>query len=196
MAQALRKEEYFTYADYCMWDDDMRWELIEGKPYAMAPAPMWEHQSVSQLITRRLGNFLEGKQCKVFAAPFDVRLNADTYDDTVVQPDIVVICDRSKLKGTGCAGAPDMVVEVLSPSTVSRDTHIKFRLYQNAGVREYWTVNIEAKTVLVHILDNGRYYTSSYGDTDSVPVHIFEGCAIELREVFADLGDSGTQENG
>ena len=194
MSQPLLKEEYYTYADYFKWDDGKRWELIEGKPYAMSPAPTWGHQGVQYEIARQLGNFLHGKPCKVFTAPFDVRLNADTGDDTVVQPDIVVICDRSKLIGTGCVGAPDMAVEVLSPSTAYHDTHVKFRLYHNAGVREYWIVNMNTQTVHVYILENGRYYTTSYGNTDVAPVSILEGCEIDLREVFADAGETESQE--
>jgi len=190
MAEPLRKEEYYTYADYYKWDDDKRWELIEGKPYAMSPAPSWGHQSTGMQIAIRIGSYLKGRQCIVFMAPFDVRLNADTHDDTVVQPDIVVICDRAKLKGTGCVGAPDMAVEVLSPSTAYRDMHVKLRLYRDAGVREYWIVNIETKMVHTYILDNGRYYAASYGETDVVPVHILEGCMIDLNEVFADIGDN------
>jgi len=184
--EALRKEaEHYTYADYCKWDDDERWELINGEAYAMAPAPAWEHQDVSGNLFLQLRQFLDGKPCKVFAAPFDVRLNADSYDDTVVQPDIVVICDRAKLSGTGCVGAPDMVIEILSPSTTRHDTHTKFRLYQEFGVREYWIVNPDAKTLTVHVLENGKYYTSTYTDTDIAPVHVLEGCEIVLEKVFA-----------
>lgn len=194
MTQELLNEEYYTYFDYSKWDDGERWELIEGKPHAMSPAPSWIHQGVSLQIARRIGNYLEGKQCKVFVAPFDVRLNAETGDDTVVQPDIIVICDRTKLVGTGCVGAPDMVVEVLSPTSAHRDIYVKFRLYQQFGVREYWIVNTDAMTVQAHVLENGRYYTTCYGNNDSAPVHILDGCTIDLQEVFADTGISSAQE--
>jgi Uma2 family endonuclease len=183
--EALLKDQRYTYADYCTWDDSERWELIDGIPYAMS-SPTWEHQGVSSELSRQIGNFLRDKPCKVFAAPFDVRLNADTYDDTVVQPDIVVICDRSKLSGTGCVGAPEMVIEILSPSTARRDKLVKFQQYRKAGVREYWIVDSDSKTVAAHILENDEYITRAYGETDNAPVHILEGCTIELSYVFAE----------
>jgi len=97
MAQPMRSEEHYTYADYCKWDDDNRWELIDGIPYMMAPAPTDEHQGISAELSRQIGNFLQNKPCKVRTAPYDVRLNAEEGDDTVVQPDIVVICDSNKI---------------------------------------------------------------------------------------------------
>jgi len=185
MMDALRKEEdYFTYADYCTWNDDKRWELIDGSAYLMSPAPAWSHQEVSGNLFLQIANFLKGKQCKVFAAPFDVRLNAETRDDTVLQPDIVVICDRSKLLGTGCIGAPDMVVEIISPGTARRDRSEKFMLYQRSGVREYWIVDSDTKTLQAHVLENGRYFVTSYTEADNAPVHVLEGCIINLADVF------------
>ena len=181
-----KEEERFTYSDYCTWDDGERWELIDGYAYAMSPAPSWIHQSYSMALLLKIGAFLEGKPCMVFHAPFDVRLNAESYDDTVVQPDIVVICDKSKISGTGCIGAPDMVIEILSPSTAAHDRFLKFRTYLRAGVREYWIVDPDTKTVTVHILKNGEYTTNVYDDADSAPVHVLEGLTIELKDIFAD----------
>jgi len=181
---ALRKEEHYTYNDYSSWDDGIRYELIDGAVYAMSPAPSSAHQGVSMALSIQLGSYLKGKPCKVFAAPFDVRLNADTFDDTVVQPDIVVICDQEKLSGTGCTGAPDLVIEITSPSTARNDRLIKFNLYQQYGVREYWIVDPDTKSVTVHILESGKYITSAYADTDSVAVHVLDGCTIDLTEVF------------
>ena len=183
--EALREEkQYYTYADYCTWPDGERWELIDGKAFAMAPAPSVGHQGVSSNIHGQFYNFLKGKPCKVFHAPFDVRLNADTYDDTVVQPDLVIICDRSILRDTGCIGAPDMVVEILSPSTLRRDRTLKFDLYLKAGVREYWIIDPATKTLSAHVLKNGEYTIRAYTDTDIVPVHVLEGCMINLTDVF------------
>ena len=182
-AMRIRVERY-TYADYCTWDDGERRELIDGKVYAMSPAPSWEHQSILLELAGQIREHLKGKRCKVFVAPFDVRLNAGAGDDTVVQPDIVVICDRTKLGGTGCVGAPDMIVEVLSPSTALNDKVIKFNKYLQCGVREYWIVDPDSKIVSIHILDNGRYYATHYMDADIVPVHVLEGCLVNLSEVF------------
>ena len=182
--EALQKSDIYTYADYCLWPESERWELIDGIAYAMSPAPSWEHQAISSELLWQLRSLIKDKQCKVFTAPFDVRLNADTLDDTVVQPDLVIICDRSKLSGTGCIGAPDMVIEILSPSTAAHDRMLKFNLYLKYGVREYWIVDPDSKTVSAHILDNGRYYIASYGDSDEAPVHIFDGCTINLSDVF------------
>jgi Uma2 family endonuclease len=182
-----KEKQWFTYADYCKWDDSERWELIDGEAYAMAPAPGSNHQGISFHIARQLGNFLAGKQCKVFTAPFDVRLNADTDDDTVVQPDIVVICDKSKININGCVGAPDMVIEILSRSSVKHDKVLKFYTYQRAGVREYWIVDPDSKTVSAYILDDGKYIANAYGETDEAPVRVLEGCTINLPDVFADI---------
>lgn len=179
-----QEEQRYTYADYCSWDDGKRWELIKGVPYAMSPAPLWEHQGISSNLHSQLASFLKDKPCKAFHAPFDVRLNADSGDDTVVQPDLVVICDRSILGGTGCIGTPDMVVEILSPSTARQDRLVKLQLYQSSGIREYWIVDPDSKTVSVHILENGKYIIAAYGDEDVAPVHVLEGCEIVLADVF------------
>jgi len=184
--EALRKDEHYTYADYCQWDDDARYELIDGESYLMSPSPLRRHQRISGELFRQLSTFLHGKPCEVYAAPFDVRLNADTYDNTVVQPDIVVVCDRSKLIDTGCAGAPDMVVEILSYSTAARDRVLKLNLYQSAGVREYWIVDPESRTVSVQILTGEGYITRGYTDADAAPVHVLDGCVINLPDVFAE----------
>ena len=184
--EALRKDGRYTYVDYANWDTKDRYELIDGVPYAMSPAPTWRHQDVSGNLYRQLSNFLHGKPCKVFAAPFDVRLNADSGDDTVIQPDIVIICDRSKLIGTGCVGTPDMAIEILSPSTASHDKLRKFNKYLQAGIREYWIVDPDSKTIQVFVLENKRYYGIAYGETDTVPVHVLEGCEVSLSDVFAE----------
>jgi Uma2 family endonuclease len=183
MSLPERKSQGFTYADYCTWDDSERWELIDGEAYAMAGAAT-AHQLISGELFVQLKSFLRGKPCNVFHPPFDVRLNADTYDDTVVQPDLLVVCDKSKLDDKGCNGAPDLVIEILSPSSSAHDKVLKFDTYLRAGVREYWIVDPDGRTVQVHILKNGRYYTTSYVETDTVPVHVLAGCTISLPDVF------------
>ena len=182
----LQETQRYTYADYCTWGDDERWELIDGIPYAMSPSPTRTHQKIVGNIYSRLEHFLRGKSCEVYISPFDVRLNPGTKDDTVVQPDIVVVCDKSKLNDSGCVGAPDMVVEVLSPSTARRDRWLKFTRYIKAGVREYWIVDPETKTASVHILIDGAYTANAYSDEDTVPVFVLDGCKINMGEVFGE----------
>ena len=190
---ALKKEKKkYTYSDYCKWDDGKRWELIEGIPYAMSPAPARKHQRILGKLYLLFGNFLKNKQCEIYPAPFDVRLNGKDEDDTVVQPDISVICDRSKLNDKGCVGAPDLIIEILSPSTARKDRIKKFNQYQKAGVAEYWIVDPDTESVQVHLLnEQGQYVTFAYeNDADFetlVPVNILEGLVINLQEVFSQM---------
>ena len=184
--EALKLDMRYTYKDYASWDTEDRFELIDGVPYLMSPAPLRAHQKVSFKIAYQLETFLKGKPCDVYVAPFDVRLNHDKGDDIVVQPDIVVVCDKSKLDDKGCKGAPDMIIEVLSPSSARLDTLVKFQKYQNAGVKEYWIVDPNIKTVAVHILKDGEYLTRAYSDTDIIPVNVLSGCEVNMQEVFED----------
>jgi len=178
-------DKRYTYSDYLQWDDDKRRELIDGVPYLMS-APSFRHQELLGNLHGQFWSFLKGKNCKVIMAPLDVRLNADTLDDTVVQPDIVVICDRDKIDKAGCKGAPDMVVEILSPSTSCYDRITKFNTYMKAGIREYWIIDPETKTLAAHILKDGNYIIHPYTNEDTAPVHILEGCIISLSEVFEE----------
>jgi len=182
---ALKYEKKYTYADYESWDDGNRYELTDGKIHMMSP-PSQKHQEISGELFVQFHNFLRGKACKVLAAPFAVRLNADKEDDTIFEPDLLVVCDKSKLDGKRCNGAPDLVIEILSPSTASRDRVTKFNKYLQAGVREYWIVDPESKTVSVHILENGKYVVQSYGDTGEITVSVLEGCIISAEDVFAE----------
>lgn len=191
MAVPARKERY-TFADCLTWGEDERIEIINGDAFMMAPAPSREHQGISGELFRQLANYLEGKQCKVYHAPLDVRLfeqEGDTPEDvdTVVEPDLIVVCDRSKLDKYGCKGAPDLVIEILSPSTRRHDRLIKLDLYQRAGVREYWIVDPDSKSVQVLTLKNGLLLPQEdYGQEDMAKVNVLEGCSIELRKVFAE----------
>jgi Uma2 family endonuclease len=183
MPQPNQNERY-TYADYCTWDENERWELINGVAYAMS-TPVQAHQETLTGLFGQLYNFLKGKPCKVFVAPFSVRLNADEADNTVVEPDLMVVCDEKKLDGKGVVGAPDFVIEIISPSSVRRDRIIKYNLYRDAGVKEYWIVDPEYKTLQACILKDGQYILTAYGEEDIAPVSILPGCEINLNDVFA-----------
>ena len=186
---ALPENKRFTYSDYLTWDNHTRYELIDGIPYMMAP-PSSRHQRIVGELHGQLWQFLKGKPCKVFLSPFGVRLNADSGDDHVVEPDIVVVCDKTKIDDRGCVGAPDLIIEVLSASNEAHDTVVKFNKYLWAGVREYWIVNPYSRSLSVHILRDGEYMTRAYLDTDaasaSIPVHVLDGCAINMADVFAE----------
>jgi Uma2 family endonuclease len=178
-----------TYAEYKDWNPDTtgRYEIIYGEAYAMS-APNETHQLVLGELFRQIATFLHGKPCKVYPAPFDVRLfyEADESDDTVVQPDITVICDGNKRGKEGCRGAPDFVAEVLSPSNTAGEMTRKFNLYRQTGVREYWVLDPESKTLLAHRFDNGQILTRFYKAADTAPVDIFSGLEISLEAVFAE----------
>ena len=188
---ALPQEKCYTMADVLDWDGQERVELIDGYPVMMAP-PARVHQEISGELFAQLHAYLKGKQCKVFAAPFAVRLfeqEGDYPEDvyTMVEPDISVVCDSSKLDAAGCKGAPDLVMEILSPSTVRHDRFTKFNLYQRAGVREYWIVSPTEKSVQVFLLEDGYYTAKEYGGADDqLRVNVLEGCVIDLSEVFPE----------
>jgi len=154
-------ERRYTYADYLTWPDDFRCELIEGKVYMMSPAPTLRHQDVVGEVFRQLANTLKGKPCHPGISPLDVRLpklgRKKNDEETVVQPDVLVVCDPSKLDARGVKGAPDWVVEVLSPSTASKDQILKRRIYESAGVREYWLVHPIDRVLSVYVLQDGAY---------------------------------------
>jgi Uma2 family endonuclease len=189
MGYALKnEEEYYTYADYLEWDTEKRYELIDGAAYLMAPGPSRIHQRVIFKISKQFDDFLEGKPCEVYVAPLDVRLNADAEDDTVVQPDILVVCDKSKLGEQSVQGAPDLVVEVLSPSSKHYDTVMKLERYMKAGVKECWLVDTENETVRVYINQgNGDDEQTKYAWDKAIPVGIFPGLSIDMKKVKAAL---------
>ena len=192
MERILDLNKRYTYADYLTWIDDKALELIHGF-IKMMSAPKLEHAVANINICVNLANFVKKNkcECKVFTAPFDVRFpkhGETAYEkiDTVVQPDICVICDLSKLDERGCCGAPDMIVEILSPSTLKKDVNEKFYLYEESAVKEYWIVHPRDKSVLVFILqENGKYDAGTlYESVGKVPVHIFDNCTIDLGDIF------------
>jgi len=183
----------YTYADYLTWIDDKRRELIDGFIKMMTPAPRTIHQEILGNIDFILKSYLKKKKCKIYFAPFDVRFpkNGDKDGDkifTVVQPDICVICDLSKIDEKGCIGAPDLIIEITSDNQ-KHDVETKFQLYQNQGVREYWIVFPSEKTVSVFLLnEKGKYeIIGMYAEDSKVPVNIFNGdLLIDLAEVFEE----------
>lgn len=182
-------QEHFTFADLLSWDYDERYELIHGDPIMMAP-PSPRHQLVSGELFRQLANFLEGKRCKVYAAPFGVRpfeQDGDSLEDVdiLVEPDISVVCDASKIDKHGCKGIPDLIIEILSPSSRRHDRLVKLDLYQRAGLREYWIVDPDNQSVQVFLNDGGTLKLhEDYGPGDIAKVNTLEGCFIELSKVF------------
>ena len=181
-------KDHYTFADCLTWGESERIEIINGEAVMMAP-PTRIHQEILMELSRQLANFLEGKKCKVYPAPFAVRLFEKDGDspenvDTMVEPDISVVCDHDKLDKYGCKGAPDLVVEVLSPSTERHDRLVKLDLYQRASVREYWIVSPDEKTVQVFLLDGGLMQPHEvYGKEDIAKVSVLGGCSIELSKV-------------
>jgi Uma2 family endonuclease len=197
MSTAFELEnKLYTYADYLDWDEDVRAEIINGVVYMMSP-PFTNHQRIAGRLFAKLAFLLEGKTCEAFIAPFGVRLfpKEDKSDGTVVEPDIVVVCDSSKIDERGCNGAPDLIIEIISPSSRRRDRLIKFDLYLKAKVREYWVVTPEDEEIAVHVLDGGRYFTRIYGvnepDTkedergpEIIPVTVLPGLEINTKDIF------------
>jgi Uma2 family endonuclease len=179
MLDAERPRRY-TYDDYCQWQGDERWELIDGEAFLMSPAPRLRHQSIVGELNRQLANFLLDKPCRVFVAPVDVRLphgdESDHEVDTVVQPDLVVVCDSEKLDDAGVRGAPDLVVEILSPATASRDEILKRDLYQRHGVREYWLVDPAGPGFRIYRNGAGGFVLQS-----SLASSVLPGFELDLR---------------
>jgi Uma2 family endonuclease len=189
----LTKKRSFSYSDYLRWPDDIRAEIIYGVAYMMSP-PLTNHQRVAGSLFNTLFDFLKGKTCEVFIAPFGVRLfpKDDKSDDTVVEPDIVVICDPSKIDERGCNGAPDLVIEILSPSTRRKDKFLKRELYQKAKVREYWIVSPDDREIEVHLFENNtiKYYGVNDSEEEDfilseiVPVAVLPGLEIDVKDIF------------
>ena len=189
-------DKRYTYADYLTWQFDEMVELIKGKVYRMSPAPNRFHQQVSANLHGLIWSYLRKNPCQVFAAPFDVRLplphgqKKNEKIDTVVQPDICVVCDTSKLDHQGCNGAPDWVIEILSKATSKKDLNEKFELYQNAGVQEYWIVHPHEATILIYQLDKkGKYKAlqqKPFVKGNQIPVGIFADLSLDADEIFPE----------
>jgi Uma2 family endonuclease len=180
----------YSYADYLKWEFKERLELIKGKIFNMSPAPATRHQQISSKIFARIWNFLDGQDCQVFAAPFDVRLplkskkNADV--ETVVQPDICVICDAKKIDTKGCLGAPDLIIEILSPGNSKKEMKDKYEVYEESGVKEYWLVDISNECVFVYVLDKSGKYTGlkPFVTEDIIESSTLIGFSISTQDIF------------
>jgi Uma2 family endonuclease len=195
-ANDLDPTKTYTYADYLTWQLGEWVELLRGKlTRRMSPAPADLHQAIVGELHLLIGNYLHRKPCKVRVAPYDVRLftngpnAADSTITTVVQPDICVICDPIKIDKRGCNGAPDWIIEVLSPGTFSRDTRDKFDLYEEAGVGEYWLVAPAEQSITAYVLDpaTGRYRLSGeYGEPGPISSHTLPELAMTWEDVFPE----------
>lgn len=181
----------FTYADYLTWPENTPVELIEGIPYAMT-TPMRIHQEVVGEVLRQIANYLVDKPCEVYTAPFDVRLADSKAKDkdiiNVVQPDISVICDKEKLDDKGCLGSPDLVIEVVSPSSVAKDNIEKLNLYEKYAIKEYWIIHPADKLISVYRLDSTRRYARPiiYLFNQEVPIGIFQDLKISLKPLLSE----------
>ena len=188
----MEQEKKYTYADYLDWDEG-RWELIDGEVWDMTPAPSRLHQEISGDLFYVLYEFFKDNDCTVYMAPFDVRLpDSDTIEDytvtTVVQPDISIICDQSKLDNRGCVGSPDLIVEILSPSTAAKDLKVKRALYEKHGVKEYWLIHPTDQVVMNYQLGkDGQYGKAQIFDREDMLQSVqFEELKIQLSNVFLE----------
>lgn len=183
----------YTYRDYQAWPDDERWELIEGRAYAMTPAPGTAHQRTAVELTRQIANFLVNRPCELFTAPFDVRLlEGDETDEeiaTVVQPDISFICNGSKIDEKGCRGAPEWIIEIVSPSTAATDHIHKLALYERHSVEEYWILHSTDRVVtLFRLTEDKTYGKPQYVEAKrQLPVRLFPELTIDWDLVFAKV---------
>ncbi|POZ51079.1 Uma2 family endonuclease [Methylovulum psychrotolerans] len=187
----------YSYADYLTWQFDEAVELIKGKISLMCPAPNVKHQRISWRLNGALFNYFESKPCQAFAAPFDVRLYdrrksllADKEVTTVVQPDICVICDSSKLDEQGCNGAPDWIIEILSKGNSKKEVKTKHALYAESGVKEYWLVFPYEEVISQFVLDDGAQQyrlLNSYAGDDKAVSYLFPDLAVDLAVLFKEL---------
>ncbi len=183
----------YSYANYLNWLFDERLELIKGKIYKMNPAPSRAHQQVLTNLFKRIANFLDGNPCKIYVAPFDVRFPKESKADkdiyTVLQPDLCVVCDRSKLNDRGCLGAPDLVIEILSPGNNKKELLHKYKVYEEFGVKEYWVISQSDQNILIYTLSSdGKYVPSKiFTLSEEVGSSVLPGFVLKLDDVFEDL---------
>ena len=178
-APVLSTNENYTWKEYLSWGEEYRCELINGVVYALA-SPNQKHQRVLRRLSTIIGNYLEGKDCELFISPSDVKLD----EKTVVQPDLFIVCDESKLDGQFTIGAPDLIIEILSPDNFRIDLLLKYNKYLEAKVKEYWIVDPEREIITVLTLNVNKYDYHIFGETDKVKSDLLKDCIIELEKVF------------
>ncbi len=189
--QELDLSGYYTYTDYLTWRFKERVELIKGMIFKMSPAPNMNHQRISTKLVSKLANYLEEHKCEVFHAPFDVRLPVSLKKgkvDTVVQPDICVVCDKKKLEKQGCNGAPDLVIEILSPGNSKTEMRDKYAVYEESGVKEYWLIDPANEAGIIYSLDKkGKYIGSPfYTSGQQMPSKVIKGFKFDVENIFPD----------
>ena len=182
----LDLNKQYTYADYLTWRLKERVELIKGKIFKMSPAPSIRHQQIVGNLFFDFKLFLKKNPCQVFVAPIDVRLMKKGQKDTIVQPDICVICDSKKLDEQGCNGPPDLIIEILSPGNSRKERKEKFELYEENGVQEYWLVETSEDSIIIYTLNNeGKYIGSKpYVPDEIIHSTIIPGLQVPVKEVF------------
>lgn len=179
----------YTYADYLKWKFKERVELLKGKIFRMSPAPSSSHQQISLKVTRKLDKYFINTHCSLFVAPFDVRLvkikSNDTIVTTVVQPDLCVICEQNKLDDKGCNGAPDLIVEILSPGNSKKEMGIKYDLYEENGVKEYWIVNPTENAIFIYSLQNEKFVgLKPLTEDDKMKSVLFPELIFDVKDIF------------
>jgi len=183
----------YTYADYLTWNFQERLEILKGRIFKMSPAPSRKHQEISIELTGIFYNYFKKTPCNVYVAPFDVRLKnfkksiSDKEITTVLQPDICVICDKEKLDDRGCIGAPDLIIEILSPGKSKKEMDIKFDLYEENAVKEYWIVEPYQKSILIYTLQNDKYIgLKPIAEEGLVHSPLFPELSFNVEEIFRD----------
>lgn len=188
MENLAYKIKKYTYEDLLVMEDNKRYELIDGVIYEMS-SPSTLHQRVVGELYVQLYEYLKGKQCKVFVSPLDVCLSSNWNPKkiyNVIQPDVIVVCDKDKITDKYIKGAPDLVIEVLSNTSRKQDTFVKFNLYQQYGVKEYWIIDTETEVIYQYILNEKNIYTlpKTYDITENVKVEILKNCTISIKELM------------
>lgn len=195
MSAAPDPSRRYTYADYLTWPEGERWELIDGVPYLMSPAPGVSHQAIVFQMAGQLQNGLANHHCKGFLSPIDVRLSVEEEAadgvESVVQPDLLVVCDRRKIDKRGIRGAPDFVIEVISPGSAIRDEIEKVALYEKHGVREYWVIHPDDRLITIRRQDGpGHFQPPRFMEAKgAIPVAVLDGFSFDMDQVYAQVGD-------